>query len=185
LNPGLCPHSLKTSSIKNAFQKMKHVTNLFFLLVSPPPSILEDVSYFKQQTWKRIGHSYQSLHSKAHLTLLQYVDFHNESRLYTYSDVISHIKSFTINIKGFGFFKNNGTIFLKPYAPDLDELSGCLGHTIAPHITIARNLKLIDFNVAWSALKKLSYSNSFKCDCITVLKRINNKWQPHLDLPLA
>ncbi|MBI1768637.1 MAG: 2'-5' RNA ligase family protein [Bacteroidetes bacterium] len=161
------------------------MTNFFFLLVSPPPSILEDVSYFKNQVWKYIGHAYQSAHSKAHLTLLQYKDFHNESLLYTYHDAISRVKSFMINLKDFGFFKNNGTIFLKPYAPDLDELTRSLGHSITPHITIARNLKPIDFDVAWSVLKNLSYSNSFKCDCITVLKRINNKWQPHLDLPLA
>ena len=163
---------------------MKSLTNLFFLLLSPSSDIANDVSYYKEQAWRRIGHSYESLHSKAHLTLRQYYDFHNESLLYTYSDVISCIKSFTINIKDFGFFKNNGTIFLNPYAPDLNELSTGLGLSIAPHITIARNLNPRDFDLLWNHFKDLSYSNSFKCDHVTVLKWINTKWNFHADLLL-
>ena len=163
---------------------MKSLTNLFFLLVSPPPNVAEDVSYFKEQASKCIGHSYKSRHSKAHLTLHQYEDFHNESLLYNYRDAISSIKSFTINIKDFGFFKNNGTIFLNPYAPDLDELSVRLGRSITPHITIARNLNPKDFDLVWSYFKNLSYSNFFPCKSVTVLKWINTKWNFHTNLLL-
>jgi 2'-5' RNA ligase len=166
--------------------KMKSLTNLFFLLVSPPPGIAEDVAYFKNQVWKCIGHSYQSLHSKAHLTFLQYEDFYNESSLYTYGDAVSCVKSFTVYIKDFSCFKNNGTIFLNPYAPELHDLSEKLkNRRFAPHITIARNLKSIDFDKAWKALRESSYSKSFECKCITVLKRVDNRWQPHVDIQLA
>ncbi len=165
---------------------MKSLTNSFFLLASPSPGIAEDVTYFKNQVWKCIGHSYQSLYSKAHLTFLQYEDYHNESRLYAYEDAISCVKSFIVYIKGFSCFKNNGTIFLNPYAPELYDLSEKLkNRRFVPHITIARNLKPIDFDKAWRAVGKFSYSNSFECKCITVLKRIDNRWQPHVNLPLA
>jgi 2'-5' RNA ligase len=164
---------------------MKHVPNLFFLLISPPEWVVEDVSFLKELVRRRIGRTYRSLHSKAHLTLRQYYDFHNESLLYSFSEKISHIGSFTIHLKDFGSFKNNGTIYLTPYAPELYDLSENLnGYTITPHITIARNLASREFNFAWKIFRDRHYSIFFRCEYITVLKWMNAGWQAHTKLML-
>jgi 2'-5' RNA ligase len=166
---------------------MESLSNLFFLLLSPTQDIISDVFFLKRQVWNCIGHSYDGAHSTAHLSLLQYEDPHNESQLYTISERISSVKSFNVRIKNFGFFKNNGTIFLEPVNKlEICELHEKLaGGSIYPHITIARNLNPKDFDLAWKALKDLSYSNSFTCDCVTVLKWMGRKWQSHINLPLA
>jgi 2'-5' RNA ligase len=166
---------------------MNPLSNLFFLLVSPSEDIISDVFFLKRRVWNCIGHSYDGAHSTAHLSLLQYEDTHNESLLYTLSDRISSIKSFTIRIKNFGFFKSNGTIFLEPVNKlDIRELHEKLtGGSVYPHITIARNLSPKDFDLAWKALKDVSYSKAFTCNCVTVLKWMGRKWQSHIYLLLA
>lgn len=165
---------------------MSSLSNLFFLLLSPPQDIIRDVFFFKRQVWNCIGHYYDGAHSTAHLSLLQYEDHHNESLLYTISDRISRLKPFTIRIKNFDFFENSGTIFLEPVnKPDICELHEKLTPSpIRPHITIARNLNPKDFHLARKAFKNLSHSNAFTCDCVTVLKWMENKWQTHINLPL-
>ncbi len=166
---------------------MNSLSNSFFLVLSPPQDIISDVFDLKRLVWNCIGHAYDGAHSTAHLSLLQYEDPHNESLLYTISDRISSVRSFNVRIKNFGFFKNNGTIFLEPVNKlEICELHEKLtGGSIYPHITIARNLNSKDFDLAWKALKDFSYSNSFTCDCVTVLKWMGRKWQSHINLPLA
>lgn len=166
---------------------MNSLSNLFFLLISPPQDIIGDVHSFKRQVWDCIGHYYDSAHSTAHLSLLQYEDHHNESLLYHFSERIATIKPFNIHLKGFRFFKSNGTIFLEPVNKvEIYELHERLtGKLMEPHITIARNLDAKDFDLAWKRLKNLSYTNSFTCHCITVLKRMESQWQLHSDLPLS
>ena len=166
---------------------MKSLSNSFFVLLSPTQEIISDVFFFKRLIWNTIGHSYDGVHSTAHLSLLQYEDPHNESLLYTISDKISSFKSFNVRIKNFDFFESNGTIFLDPFNKlDICELRETLvGGSFYPHITIARNLNPKDFNLAWKALKDLPYDKAFTCYCVTVLKWIERKWQSHINLPLA
>jgi len=61
-----------------------------------------------------------------------------------------------------------------------------------PNITIARDLDINDFFKAWQSLKNLSYSEYFRCDHITVLKksafeslRQRRRWIYYMDLSLA
>lgn len=166
---------------------MNPSVNFFFLLISPSQEVIEYVAFLKNIVFESIGHSYKSLHSKAHLSLKQYLDYHNEDKLYTISDKITDIKPFNIFIKNLNFFKSNGTIYLdivnKSSVCDLNER--IQKQSIIPHITITRNLNSRDFEVAWKALKNQSYSHYFKCCEITVLKRIGGLWVPHSNLPLA
>lgn len=165
---------------------MNSTPNFFFLLISPPDEVIEYVAYLKQLVAKKIGHSFESIHSLAHLTLLQYYDFHNESLLYTFKDRISKIRSFSIQLKGFGRFKESGTIYLAPFAPDLYDLGWQVtGRPFAPHITIAKNLKPHDSHLVWKMLEGFKYSNFFVCEEVKVLKRVHDRWQSHLDLPLS
>lgn len=159
--------------------------NFFFLLISPPEEVIQYVFSLKRLVSKKIGRAYRRAHSTAHITLRQFRDFHNESLLYSFSETISRFKSFSIHIKNFDFFKQNGTIFLNPYSPDLYDLSEALnGHVIRPHITIASGLPSGDFNHSWEILNDRPYSIFFKCEYVTVLKEINGRWQFHMKLML-
>src|SRR5688572_23184058 len=131
--------------------------NFFFLLVSPPQRVIEDVGSFKGLVLEILGHSYRSLYSTAHLTLRQYYDFHNESELYTYSERVAQVKPFEVFIDGFGAFERNGTIYLNvTNTLNLSELSKKIsGRAITPHITIARGLKSKDFGIVWPQFKEL------------------------------
>lgn len=165
---------------------MRTSPNFFFLLLSPPLDVIDYVAYLKQLVMEKIGHSFESRHSVAHMTLLQYHDFHNESLLYFFNERISKFKSFTVYVKDFDIFANNGTVYLNAFALELDELSRQLtGQSFKPHITIAKNLSPRDANLAWNVLRNLRYTNSFRCEHVTVLKRISDRWQPHLALPFA
>jgi 2'-5' RNA ligase len=159
--------------------------NFFFLLISPPPEVIDYVFYLKQLIARKIGHAYRSVHSTAHITLRQYYDFHNESLLYTFSERISQIKSFDIGIKNFDIFKENRTIFLNPYSTDLYDLSERInGHVIRPHITLATGLTLRDFEYIFEILNNKLYSVFFRCEYVTVLKSINGRWRFHMKLML-
>ena len=166
---------------------MKTPPNLFFLLISPTDSVVEYVSSLKKFVRATIGHEFDSFNSKAHLTLFQYFDFHNESKLYSFQERISDFKPFQIHIEGFKTFNNSRTIFLDiKFICEICALAERLGHSVRyPHITIAKNLPPKDFNLVWSELQKFWYKNEFLCDHVTVLKRINNRWAKHVELFLA
>ncbi len=166
---------------------MNSSINSFFLVISPSQEVMEHAAYLKNIVLQSIGHSYNSLHSKAHLSLLQYFDRHNENDLYRISDNIADIKPFNIFLKGLNFFRSNGTIYLDIVnkSPIYDLNERIQKRPIMPHITIARNLNSRDFEIAWKALKDQSYSHYFKCGHVTVLKRVGGLWVPHSNLSLA
>jgi 2'-5' RNA ligase len=93
-----------------------------------------------------------------------------------------------IYVNGLGIFKHgsNKTIYLQlEYKTPVADLAKALGgKSITPHITIARNLVPDDFDKAWECLRSVSYSNHFRCNSVTVLKRESNRWNRYLELPL-
>lgn len=161
--------------------------NFFFLLISPTNGIAEYVSSQKKFVREIIGHEFDSFHSKAHLTLFQYFDFHTESKLYTFQERISDFKPFKIYIEGFKAFYNSRTIIIDiKFFHEICTLAERLDHRISyPHITIAKNLPPKDFNLVWPEFQKRSYQNSFICKYVTVLKRISYRWADHMNLSLA
>jgi 2'-5' RNA ligase len=161
------------------------IPNFFFLLLSPPSEVVADVSSFKEDVRSLVGHKYRSFHSIAHLTLFQYFDFHNESKLYKYEEQVSNFPQFEIKLRDFSAFEKNGTIYLNiEYGGNVCSLAETLGYSIKPHITIARGLTPRDFDLVWSHFKEMSYNYLFTCSSVTVLKRLKGRWAPHMDLHL-
>jgi 2'-5' RNA ligase len=165
---------------------MKQDPDFYFLLITPPPDVIEDAIFFKAKARTLLGHSYRSFHSVPHMTLHQYRDF-QERKLYIYNDIISRTASFNIFIEDFGVFEGNGTIFLKTVFDDeIRSLCRQLrGNAITPHITIARRLAQHDRDQVWASFKGISYRRHFLCDRITVLKRFRQRWHKHSELPLG
>jgi 2'-5' RNA ligase len=160
----------------------------FFVILSPTRAITDYVTFLKGIVKHALGHTFEGERSTAHISLFKYKDVHNESLLYHIEDRVSGFAPFHIHIKNLGIFEHgeNKTIYLEIVNknPICDLAEALIGHRINPHITIAKNLDAKDFAIAWRTLKDLSYSDYFKCDRITVLKKHTHRWNKHLEFPL-
>jgi 2'-5' RNA ligase len=172
----------------NKYTMRKFWVNLFFFTITPPQPVQIFVSSLKRHVRKAIGHGFQDEFSTAHISLFQYTD-RAESILYDADQLLTALLPFEIYVKGFGTFKHgdNKTIYLqiecKTPIANLAKVLG--GEEIVHHITIARNLEPDDFAKAWERLQCISYSNYFKCNAITVLKREPNRWNRYLEWPIG
>ncbi|MGC4020924.1 MAG: 2'-5' RNA ligase family protein [Cyclobacteriaceae bacterium] len=161
--------------------------NVYMVVINPSTKATEDTIEFKKIAEASLGSSFRSRNSIPHLTVHLCEDFHNESKLYDFQKTTSQIKPFKIFIDGFGIFKTNGTIFLRPvFDENIRLLSEQLsGERITPHITIARNLKPSERDLLWAIFETMTYSHDFLCTNVIVLKRVNNRWLKHIELDLG
>lgn len=164
-----------------------------FFLITPSDKIIEDVISLKNDVQKLLGHSFNSDHSKAHVSLYKDVESeaNNTRSLYGIQFKLQTITPFKIFIKGINIFRHGsgGSIFLeivnKAPVRDLFERLTTKKVSFTPHITIGRNLSPEDFVKAWSYLTNRKYSQHFLCDRITVLIRGENRWDEYDNILLA
>ena len=163
--------------------------NHYFFTITPSPLIQVFVSNLKKQVRSIIGHEFQNEFSKTHISLFQYSEHHTDDILYDADWLIPALLPLDIFVNGLGIFKHgtNKTIYLQiEYKTPIADLAKALGgKDITPHITIARNLAADYFDKAWRHLQRVSYSNHFRCNNVTVLKREHHKWNRYLELPLS
>jgi hypothetical protein len=163
-----------------------------FLLLSPSPSITRYVSELKSRVHDILGHDYEGCNSLAHISVwMRYLN-HAENFLYSVEDKMRMVNPFIIGVKNLNVFHhgpNQRTIYLevvnKTPACELWEKLVGQEKDFTPHITIARNLSLEEFDKVWSELKDVSYSDYFRCDRLTVLRWKDNKWNHHIDIPFS
>src|SRR5436190_16930007 len=166
-------------------------SNELFFIISPPRSIVDYVTLLKKHVKSAIGHSFDDELSKAHISLFKYQNEHPEGILYQIDNKVSEFNPFHIYVKNLNYFTNgaNRTIYLEiVYKNPICELVENLTDQPAgyiPHIPIASNLDVNDFITAWKSFQNLSYSDYFRCDHITVLKKSPNKWSHYIDIPLV
>lgn len=160
-------------------------------IISPPPAIADYVAMLKQHVRLAIGHPFEDEFAKAHISLFQYRDARAEDWLYQVDSTISSCAPFHVHIKNLNFHDHGTTrtIYLEVvHKHPICEIAERLGKPkgeFTPSITIARNLDINDFINAWRSLKNLSYSDYFRCDHITVLKKAPRRWMYYMDLSLA
>jgi len=170
----------------NKYSMGKFWVNHFFFTITPPQQVQIFVSNLKRQVRHAIGHEFQEEFSTAHISLFKYTDT-TENIPNDTDQLLAALLPFEIYVKGLGAFKHgdNQTIYLQmEYKTPIADLANVLrGEEIMPHLIIARNLEPDDFAKAWESLQSISYSNYFKCNTITVLKREPNRWNRYLELP--
>lgn len=177
-------------------------------IISPPPAIADYVAMLKQHVRLALGHPFEDEFAKAHISLYQYRDARAEDWLYQVDSTISACAPFHVHIKNLNYHDHGTTrtIYLevvhKHPICELAERLGLASRTLVPeasrrsasqqpareftpNITIARNLDINDFFKAWQSLKNLSYSEYFRCDHITVLKKAPKRWMYYMDLSFA
>jgi 2'-5' RNA ligase len=162
----------------------------FFFIISPPKAIADYVAMLKGYVKDAIGHGFDDEFSKAHISLFKYSDPHAEDLLYQVDSKISSFTPFHVFLKNLNVFSHGSTrtIYLEIVhkAPICEIFENLTDREVdfTPHLTIARNLEINDFLMAWRSLKNISYSQYFRCDHITVLKRSPHKWVHYVDMPL-
>lgn len=158
-----------------------------FVIISPSESILRDVFYLKQSVSEVLGYSYEGEHSKAHISLLKYRDPHNDNELYLINNRLSLCKPFTLYVKDFDVVHSGDdrTICLNVINknPVCELAEKLTGRNVTPTISIAKNLSQPAFDKVWRAIHRITYSNHFRCDHLTVLKRNTGPWRHYMDLP--
>lgn len=168
-------------------------------IISPPPAIADYVAMLKQHVRLAIGHPFEDEFAKAHISLYQYRDARAEDWLYQVDSTISSCAPFHVHIKNLNYHDHGTTrtIYLEvvhkhPICELAERVASRASATLeqptrrfTPNITIARDLGINDFFKAWQSLKNLSYSEYFRCDHITVLKKAPRRWIYYMDLSLA
>ncbi len=163
-----------------------------FLLLSPPPFIIDHVRELKKMIRLIVGHSYESYYSKAHISILVNYFSNTDHFLYTLEDKMQSIRSFELVIKGFKVLHHGSryrTICLdianKNPVHEVMETVHEKENVSLPHITLAKRLSLEEFDKVWSRLQDISYSNYFRCNQLTVLRREGRRWNPYMEIPFA
>ena len=182
-------------------EKAAYKSNELFFIITPPRAIAEYVAFLKSHVKSAIGHSFEDEFSKAHISLFKFQDEHAEDLLYRIDSKVSECTPFHVHIKNLNFLDDGvtRTIYLEVVHknPICEIVENVLDQRadFTPYITIARNLEINDFMKAWRSLKNLSYSDYFRCDHITVLKKaprparrsygVVGKWIHYIDLKFA
>ena len=168
---------------------LKRQENLFYL-ISPSKPVVKFVESMKAHVKNTLGHRVESRLSKPHLSLMKDSDKRAERFLYDVESKLCSFKPFDVSVKNLNVFVQSNhkrTIYLDVvYKTPICEIFETLTEKnidFTPHITIAKNLENDDFMKVWRDLRHVSYSNNFRCDHITVLKKTERKWIHYADIP--
>lgn len=171
--------------------------NRYFIAVVLPEPIAGDVlklkEYFRDQYKSKA-----SLNSPAHITLHMPFEWRAESEdeLVSLFKTIS-IKTFTIELKDFGCFEPRVIFIDVKKNPELEDCERSVRNfaktklnifnaqyrdqPFHPHVTLAfRDLKKSEFGLAWSEFKSKTFSASFNCTRVSLLKHDGKYWREFL-----
>ena len=173
----------------------------FMILLSPSDKIKALVAGHKQYALGIIG-NYESMHSIAHISIKKMhrqKSFLTEPAIRSLNPKLATIPSVTLSIDGFDYF-NHGEDFKTIYAkisssPEVTQWFKMLKKHLnmkefmVPHITIARNIPVSDFDRLWPHFKAIKWSESFMVNELTVLQKETftpfAKWELFTTLPFS
>ena len=163
----------------------------FLIVLTPSNEICNDVQRFKDKLANSFGR-FDSYYSKAHFTLVNFICNKEQEHqlLSAIKKGCAQIKSFDITLDKIDAFKYSGTLYINPIEKDnIIQLSHEIYKELikngiskknlitakTPHLTIARKLNKLQFDLALEEFQKIGYKNHFKAKEITILKRNNAK----------
>lgn len=176
---------------------MKGYTD-FLMLLSPSAGVKAVVHNHKFYAAGIIG-NYESMHSIAHISikmLPRQKTFLTEPGILGFRKMLCLIPPVTLTIDGFDYF-SHGEDFKTIYArilssPETSQWFKMLKKHLhikefmVPHITIARNIPVADFDKLWPHYKAIKWNETFTVNSLTVLQRETfatlAKWEPFTEL---
>jgi len=183
-------------------QSTNHHMHEYFVLINPPNRInwdVEDIEFeFEEHSGKKFNHEIEP-----HIPLANFIQHHEreEKVIQSLQDVASRLKSFDVSLAGFDFYdkKNRLSIDIKNKRP-VEALHDSLlsqlllsdvpvdksADAFHPSMTISEKLSDSDYRDAFHELSKKNYTNYFRVEYLTVLKRStkNESWQYFTEIPL-
>ncbi|HEY0244458.1 MAG TPA: 2'-5' RNA ligase family protein [Mucilaginibacter sp.] len=177
---------------------MKHYAD-YMLLLSPTQHVKDLVKEHKEYSANVIG-KYESMHSIAHVSIKKMPRqkaFLTEPSLLALNKGLKTLPPITLTIDGFDYF-NHGDDYKTIYARlRTNHITTLWFKTLkkhlnmkefmVPHITIARNIPVTDFNKLWPHFKAINWVENFTVNELTVLQRETfatfATWEPFTSLP--
>ena len=155
----------------------------FMILLSPSDKVNEEVRDHKSYAAEVIG-KYESMNSIAHISIKKMhrqKSFVTEPAIKLLNRKLEAIASINLTIDGFDYF-NHGEDYKTIYArirstPETSAWFKTLKKHLSikefmvPHITIARNIPVTDFNKLWPHFKAINWVESFTVNELTVLQK--------------
>ncbi|MEO9477289.1 MAG: 2'-5' RNA ligase family protein [Cyclobacteriaceae bacterium] len=159
--------------------------SLFLNIISPPDDLKVLVSKTKQILLNRYG-PYKYYGSIAHITVNTFFA-RKEDEPWVLEQVkskVRQIKPMVVAIRGFGYFSNTRTVFMKVdnkeefsvLTKEFDSFKSSNSrvkkffYPSVPHLTLASRLKSYDFAKLKSELDAKSFEYDFRAELLTVLK---------------
>lgn len=172
----------------------------YFVLLSPSDAIIADVDNMKQQLHEMIGLDVTNLNSVAHISLYKQQGLDAAVVKAAAKKALSGQKKFEVKVSGYDVFKSGEkrTLYLKVENPEsIDAVYNLLcppkkpakqinrqisildrpgkkhpaAKSITPHITIARNIDVADFDRI-EDFSPFEYKNEWLCEKVTILRRL-------------
>lgn len=177
---------------------MKNYADLMVLL-SPSDNVKNIVRGHKQHATEIIG-KYESMNSIAHISIKKMhrqKSFVTEPAIKLLNSKLATLPPINLTIDSFDYF-NHGEYYKTIYAkirstPDTSAWFKTLKKHLndkdflVPHITIARNIPMDDFNRLWPHFKAIKWTESFTVNELTVLQKETfapfAKWELHTTIP--
>ncbi|HET8859776.1 2'-5' RNA ligase family protein [Marivirga sp.] len=177
-------------------------SSLFFIGICPSHPISDEIHGIKESFHQK-HETKGALRSKAHITLQMPFKFsqNKESTLIqSLEDFFGGMKSFEIQLDGFGKFEPRVIFINVVDNPRLDAIQKSLAHFMKkfqifgsthknngfhPHITVAfRDLKKTTFYKIWDEVENVQFKKSFRADTITIFKHNGVSWDIYKEISL-
>ena len=174
---------------------MAKKTNLYFAAIIPPAELSNKITAIKHDFANRFQSS-RALRLMPHITLKVPfrlpIEQHDKLRAWFQSLPLNQ-PAFTVQLNGFGAFKNRSVIYVKPVEnPALRRLQERLQSLFEqqfpgvvdtgdkdfnPHMTVAfRDLHKENFKEAWKEYESKTFREEFEVREISLLQH-NSKWE--------
>ena len=180
------------------FKAMKQYAD-YLLLLSPGEHVKKIVKEHKLHAANIIG-KYESMHSIAHISIKKMPRqkaFISEPALMALNKSLHTLPPITLTIDGFDYFNHGDdykTIYARLRSNHITTLwfktlkkHLTIKEFMVPHITIARNIPVAQFNKLWPHFKAINWVENFTVDVLTVLQRETfatfATWEPFIKLP--
>lgn len=179
-------------------------TKLYFVALVPPEDVLQKAQNLKEEVAEQCG-SKAALRSPPHITLHMPFKFREEREgkiEKVLTDFCESQEPFEIRQEGFGAFPPRVIYVNVEKTPPLEMMRGSLVRAMRlklklenadykdkpfhPHMTIAfRDLKKRIFPEAWAYYQKQSFSETWECSDLVLLKHNGKIWNIFKRFPFA
>lgn len=156
----------------------------YMMIISPPAEVMDVIMRYKKASARLIG-DFEGMYSKAHISVAnqhRQMPYVMGQKLECYQRPINRLKPVIMHVNGFNYFKHGNaaaTIYAKielnteinNWFNHIKRIFGEKRKDIVPHIPVAKNVPVEQFQILWPKFIAQQYRFDFTPQSITVLTR--------------